>query len=249
MLMANGNSSAFNSLNTFVTSEPAYYSTFFLGNVSGSLNSRSSWFLSGFRRDNNANSIINAQLLDSTGGNYNYSAAVPNPQSRMDLSPCFDFQLTPTNTLTVRYMYDRQKSTNNGVLQFALQAQGYDTLNQENTLQLSDTQVLSDKVINETRFEYIRDRDNQNPLYSTPTITVQGAFTGGGNNEGVIRDAQDHYELQNYTTAALGTHTIRFGGRLRAVRDANESTSGFNGNYTYASSPIAMLPGCPLSTR
>ena len=51
-------------------------------------------------------------------------------------------------------------------------------------MQLSDTQVLSDQVINETRFEYIRDRDNQNPLYNTPTITVQGAFTGGGNNEG-----------------------------------------------------------------
>ena len=36
--MASGNDSAFNSLNTFVTSEPPYYSTFFLGNVSGSLN-------------------------------------------------------------------------------------------------------------------------------------------------------------------------------------------------------------------
>jgi len=234
-VMASGNDSAFNSLNTFVTSEPAYYSTFFLGNLSGSFNSRSSWFFSGFRRDNNANSIINAQLLDPTGGSYNYSAAVANPQSRMDLSPRLDLQLTPSNTLTFRYMYDRQKSTNNGVSQFALQTQGYDTLNQENTLQLSDTQVLSSKIINETRFEYIRDRDNQLPLYSTPTVTVQGAFTGGGNNEGTIRDAQDHYELQNYTTAALGAHAIRFGARLRAVRDANDSTAGFNGNYTYAS--------------
>ncbi len=235
MIMASGNDSAFNSLNTFVTSEPPYYSTFFLGNVSGSLNKSSSWFLSGFRRDNNANSIINAQLLDPTGGTYNYAAAVANPQSRLDLSPRFDFQLTPNNTLTVRYMYDRQKSSNNGVSQFALQTQGYDTLNQENTLQVSDTQILSPRLINETRFEYIRDRDNQTPLFNTPTITVQGAFTGGGNNEGTVQDAQDHYELQNYTTASLGTHSIRFGGRLRAVRDANSSTAGFNGNYTYAS--------------
>jgi hypothetical protein len=235
MIMASGNDSAFNSLNTFVTSEPPYYSTFFLGNVSGSLNKSSSWFLSGFRRDNNANSIINAQLLDPTGGTYNYAAAVANPQSRLDLSPRFDFQLTPNNTLTVRYMYDRQKSSNNGVSQFALQTQGYDTLNQENTLQVSDTQILSPRLINETRFEYIRDRDNQTPLFNTPTITVQGAFTGGGNNEGAVQDAQDHYELQNYTTASLGTHSIRFGGRLRTVRDANSSTAGFNGNYTYAS--------------
>ena len=212
MIMASGNDSAFNSLNTFVTSEPPYYSTFFLGNVSGSLNKNSSWFLSGFRRDNNANSIINAQLLDPAGGTYNYAAAVANPQSRLDLSPRFDFQLTPNNTLTVRYMYDRQKSSNNGVSQFALQTQGYDTLNQENTLQVSDTQILSPRLINETRFEYIRDRDNQTPLFNTPTITVQGAFTGGGNNEGTVQDAQDHYELQNYTTASLGTHSIRFGG-------------------------------------
>ena len=182
--MASGNDSAFNSLNTFVTSEPPYYSTFFLGNVSGSINSRSSWFLSGFRRDNNANSIINAQLLDPTGTSYNYAAAVANPQSRMDLSPRLDLQITPSNTLTFRYMYDRQKSSNNGVSQFALQTQGYDTLNQENTLQVSDTQILSARWINETRFEYIRDRDNQTPLFTTPTITVQGAFTGGGNNEG-----------------------------------------------------------------
>jgi hypothetical protein len=235
MLMASGNDSAFNSLNPFVTSEPPYYSTFFLGNVSGSLSKSSSWFLSGFRRDNNANSIINAQLPDPTGGSYNYAAAVPNPQSRLDLSPRIDFQITPTNTLTVRYMYDRQKSTNNGVSQFALQTQGYDTLNQENTLQVSDTQVLSARLINETRFEYIRDRDNQLPLYTTPTITVQGAFTGGGSNDGTVRDAQDHYELQNYTTAALGAHAIRFGARLRAVRDANDTTAGFNGNYTYSS--------------
>src|SRR5580658_1127184 len=235
MIMASGNDSAFNSLNPFVTSEPPYYSTFFLGNVSGSLSKSSSWFVSGFRRDNNANSIINAQLLDPNGGTYNYADAVSNPQSRMDLSPRIDLQLSPNNTLTFRYMYDRQKSTNNGVSQFALQTQGYNTLNQENTLQLSDTQILSPKVVNETRFEYIRDRDNQLPLFTTPTITVQGAFTGGGNNEGTIRDAQDHYELQNYTSAALGAHAIRFGTRLRAVRDANESTAGFNGSYTYAS--------------
>ena len=235
MIMASGNDSAFNSLNPFVTSEPPYYSTFFLGNVSGSLSKSSSWFVSGFRRDNNANSIINAQLLDPTGGSYNYSAAVSNPQSRLDLSPRFDFQLTPSNTLSVRYMYDRQKSSNNGVSQFALQTQGYDTLNQENTLQISDTQILSARLVNETRFEYIRDRDNQTPLFTTPTITVQGAFTGGGNNEGMIRDAQDHYELQNYTSAALGVHAIRFGGRLRLVRDANDSTAGFNGSYTYSS--------------
>ena len=109
MLMASGNDSTFNSLNPFVTSEPPYYSTFFVGNASGALTKSSSWFASVFRRDNESNSIVNAELLNSSGSAYNYTAAVANPQSRLDVSPRFDFQLGANNTLTVRYMFDRQK--------------------------------------------------------------------------------------------------------------------------------------------
>jgi hypothetical protein len=235
MFLASGNDSAFNSLNPFVTSEPPYYSTFLVGNAGGPVTKGSSWFFNVFHRNNQANSIINAQLLNSSGRSYNYTQAVSNPQSRLSLSPRFDFQLTPMNTLTVRYEYERQADTNDGVSQFALQTQGYDTLNQESTLQISDTQVLSPNLLNETRFQYIRARDNQTPLDGSTTITVQGAFTGGGNNEGTIRDNQDHYELHNYTTWAHGTNSIRFGARVRAVRDSNYTTAGFNGNYTYPS--------------
>jgi hypothetical protein len=190
MLLVNGNDSAFNSLNTFtfVSSEPAYYSTFLLGNVSGSFSSRTSWFFSGFRRDKQANSIINAQLLNTDGQTYDYIQAVSNPQMRLDLSPRLDVQLTKNNTLTVRYMADREADANDGVSQFALQSQAYNTLNQESTVQVSDTQVSGQYLVNETRFEYIRDRDNQLPQNATPTVTVQGAFTGGGNNDGTVRD-------------------------------------------------------------
>src|SRR5580658_10872536 len=72
MFMINGNDSAFNSLNPFVTSEPSYYSTFLTGNVGGALTKKSSWFASVFRRDNQANSIINAEVLGSDGGVSNY---------------------------------------------------------------------------------------------------------------------------------------------------------------------------------
>ncbi|HEY1986271.1 MAG TPA: TonB-dependent receptor [Terracidiphilus sp.] len=234
-VMINGNDSAFNSLNPFVSNEPAYYSTFMVGNVSGALTKNASWFASIFRRDNASNSIVNAELLDSTNGAYNFTTAVANPQSRLDISPRLDFQLSPSNTLTVRYMFDRQKQTNSGVSQFALESQAYNVLNHENTLQLSDTQILSANVINETRFQYTRDRNNQVAQVTDPTVTVQGAFTGGGSNAGVVRDNQDRYELQNYTTAVKGAHSINFGGRLRLTRDANYSTSGFNGNYIYSS--------------
>ncbi len=234
-VMLMGNDSAFNSLNPFVTEEPSYYSTFLVGNAGGALGKQASWFGSVFRRDNASNSIINADVLDASSNPFNYTAAVANPQSRLDVSPRFDFQLSPGNTLTVRYMFDRQKQTNSGVSQFALETQGYNVSNYENTLQVSDTQILSAKTINETRFQYIRDRDNQVAQNTDPTITVQGSFTGGGSNQGIVRDNQDHFELENYTTSAQGAHAIKFGGRFRLVRDRNYSNSGFNGDYIYSS--------------
>ena len=233
-LMVMGNDSTFNSLNPFVSQEPPYYTTFGNGSIGGAMGKNTSWFGSVFLRDNASNSIVNAELLDSNSNAYNYAAAVANPQSRLDVSPRFDFQLGEKNTLTVRYMLDRQKETNSGVSQFALQSQAYDVSNYENSLQVSDTQVLSANAVNETRFQYIRARDNQSALNSDPTITVQGAFTGGGSNAGVVRDNQDRFELENDTTEATGAHAIEFGARLRLTRDASLSTSGFNGNFTYA---------------
>ena len=233
--MINGNDSPFNSLNPFVTNEPPYYSTFLTGNASGALSKQSSWFASVFRRDNKSNSIVNAQLLDGNGGTYNYSAAVANPQSRLDISPRFDFQLGANNTLSIRYMYDRQKQTNSGVLQFALPQQAYNLTSQEHTVQISDTQILGAKTVNESRFQYTRARSNQAAENIDATVTVQGAFTGGGNNEGAVRDNQDRFEFQDYVTQALGKHAMNYGVRLRLTHEFNYSTSGFNGNFIYQS--------------
>jgi len=233
-MMVMGNDSAFNSLNPFVSSEPSYYTTFANGSIGGSLGKKTSWFASVFRRDNASNSIINADLLDANSNVYNYSVAVANPQSRLDISPRFDFQLGEKNTLTVRYMLDRQVQTNSGVSQFALQSQAYNVSNYENSVQVSDTQVLSANAVTETRFQYIRAHDSQIAQNLDPTVTVQGAFTGGGSNAGVVRDNQDRFELENDTTEARGAHAIEFGARFRLTRDANFSTSGFNGNYIYS---------------
>jgi len=234
-LMIMGNDSVFNSLNPFVTDEPPYYTTFMNGSIGGALGKKASWFGSVFNRNNASNSIINAEILDANSNVTNYSAAVANPQSRLDISPRFDFQLGDKNTLTVRYMFDRQRQTNSGASLFALQSQAYDVSNYENSLQISDTQVLSPNAVNETRFQYIRAHNNQTPRSTDPTITVSGAFTGGGNNQGIVRDNQDRFELENYTTVAKGLHAIEFGGRFRLTRDANSTTSGFNGNYIYSS--------------
>jgi len=233
MFMMNGNSSAMNSSSPFAQNQPSYYSTFMVANASGAMTKSSSWFANLFRRDNHGNALINAVVADSNGNATNYSEAVSNPTSRMDFSPRFDFQFGSKNTLTVRYGFNRSKETNDGVSGTSLASQGYDKSSYENTLQVADTQVLTDHVVNETRFQYMRDRGNQTPYDTTPTISVSGDFTKGGNSAGTSHTAQDQYELQNFTLISKGAHALNVGGRLRLNHYSNNSTSGFNGTYTY----------------
>ena len=234
-IMAMGNDSAFNSMNPFVTSEPAYYTLFTSANAGGALGKSASWFTSFFDRQNHSNSIVNALLLDANGNVYNYSTAVSSPQSRLDLSPRFDFQLGKSNTLTVRYGLSRQMQTNAGVSQFSLPSQGYNNSSLENTLQLSDTQILSPSVINETHLQFARDTANQAAQNTSPTIMVQGAFNGGGSSQGINRDTETRIELANNTMIIKAAHSMNVGGRMRLTRDTNYSTAGFNGSYIYSS--------------
>lgn len=235
-IMATGNNASFNSRSPFLTVTPEYYSYGLHGNAGGSLNKTSSWFVSAFRRSNQDVAVINAtQSQDAQGNSIWFRQAVPKTQSRIDINPRFDFQFGQSNTLTVRYGFNRSTAENNGVGQQQLQSQAYNTESMENEIQISDTQILSPRFVNETRFEYSRERSKQTALDHTPTITVTGAFTGGGNNSGDSRSNQDFFELHNFTTGALGSHSIRFGTRLRLNRQASYSNSGANGSYTYDS--------------
>jgi hypothetical protein len=234
-LMTNGNDSAFNSLNPFVTSEPAYHSTFMMGNLGGSLRKNASFFVSVFRRSQQDNAIVNADTsLDANGNPVAFTGAYSNPQTRLDISPRVDLQLSANNTLTLRYSYSNVSDTGDGVGQLALQSQAYNSSSTGHDIQLSDTQILGNSAVNETLFEYRHASSSQAAQSSDPTLIVQGAFTGGGNTLGNLADNQNRFELQNNTSLVHGSHSIKIGTRLRATQDANSSTSGFNGTFTFS---------------
>ena len=182
-----------------------------------------------------------------------FTEAVANPRTRTNISPRIDYQVSKNNTLTARYQYFRDTENNDGIGQFNLPPQAYDSDSTEHTFQISDTQVFGSKIVNETRFQYLRERDSQLPVDTTPGVNVLGSFTSGGNNQGTIIDHQDHYELQNYTSVVHGNHIFKFGGRLRSVRDASFSQSGFNGTFIFSSlnSPedTPSNPNCDIAAN
>ena len=230
-----GNDSAFNANNPFVTEQPPYYSYQFDGDVNGPISKTISYFGSIYNQHGISDSIVNAVVLDSSLNQTTFTQAVSSPSMNLSFTPRIDWQLGKVQTLSLRYELQRNTQTNGGVGQFALESQAYNSDNTEQVLQFSDTQAYGAKVVNQTRFQYIRDRNNQVAQNLSATIAVQGAFTGGGSNLGVNRDNQDHYEFQDQLQIQEGKHDLNMGGRLRALRDSNYSTANFNGQYTFAS--------------
>ncbi|HKU27330.1 MAG TPA: carboxypeptidase regulatory-like domain-containing protein, partial [Candidatus Sulfotelmatobacter sp.] len=230
-----GNDSIFNSHNPFAGAEPGYYTTMYEGSIGGPLGKSASFFFNGQRRNINDLTAVNAQILDGNLAPFNLVESVSNPRHRTNLSPRLDYAVNKNNTLTARYQYFRDTQNNDGVGQFNLPSQGYNDVSEEHTVQIGDTQIIGAKVVNETRFQYLRENDSQNAISTDPTINVRGAFGGGGNNQGTIIDRENHYEFQNYTSMIRGNHSFKFGGRVRTLTLNNYSTSSFNGTFIFSS--------------
>jgi hypothetical protein len=234
-----GNATALNSKNPFIVGPPPdYYSTQYEGHLGGSLRRRLSFFSSAERRNLNDLSVVAAPYVDPTTLQVTtFSGAFPNPRSRTEASQRFDYQVTPSNTLTARYQYWRNNESNDGIDSLTLPTAAFNLLNTEHTFQTTDTQVLSPRTINETRFQYIHQERDQNPVSAAPAISIQGAFVTGGNSGGVSLDTQNRYELQNTTYVSVGKHSFKYGGRLRATTDDTFSNARFNGTYVFGSRP------------
>src|SRR5229473_2712296 len=238
-----GTTAAFNARNPFAnlppgTPQPGNHSTQYNGNIGGPLSKKASFFFNVEGRNVIDLKIVDTPIVDpNTFQIVQFSDVVSNPGTRYNISPRLDYQLTPTNTLTARYQYFHNTDENEGTGQFNLAQQGYNVVNAEHTLQISDTQVVNAKIINETRFQFLRTTNIQTPVSTTPTIQVQGAFATGGNVQGALNDTLDRYELQNYTSMALGKHFVKFGARVRENRDDNFETANFNGAFSFGTRP------------
>jgi len=258
-----GNASAFNARNPFENlppgeSAPDYNTEYYRGNIGGPINKKASFFLDIDRRDIGALNVVNASVVcgdsilnipcPSGTSPYSiltgYSQAVTNPQTRTNLGPRLDYQLTPNNTLTVRYQYYRDVENGNNAGQFNLPETAANLLVVEHTLQATDTQVIGTHVINESRFQFIHDDEENTPVSSLYNVNVGGAFSGVGGAGFGSSDVDKRYEYQNTTFWTAGKHTWKFGGRLRVYDDRNQTSGNFTGTYSFGSrqAPVANCP-------
>ncbi|HEX4756774.1 MAG TPA: TonB-dependent receptor [Terracidiphilus sp.] len=244
-----GNDDVFNTGNPFTTSIPAYHSLMYNGTLSGSLSKSSSYFFSVEQRNNQNASIytVTKDVQDPATGLYiagKVSGGLFSPSTHTNVSPRIDLQLGQKNTLTLRYQFERNNQSG-GIGSLQLPSLSTTSNSIEHTFQLSDSQIISDHIVNETRFQYLRDLDSSAPASTAPQISVPGAFSGGGSRGQHYSDHEDHFELQNLTTMSAGAHAIKFGTRLRYRREADWTNANFNGQFSFTSlnSYLALLNG------
>lgn len=211
------------------SSLPPYKQAFEGFNITGPIKKNKASFTFDFdRRDITENAFILATTLDGT-----VNQGVVTPQTRMTISPRLDYAINDKNTLIVRYQNTTIGQDDNGVGSYSLVSQAYNTKDQENTVQVTETAVLSAKMINETRFQYQHITTTNVAAETTPEINVPGSFAMGGSALGNFGSTQNNLELTNNTTYIAGQHSFKWGTRVREALLSNTSETDFNGVYTF----------------
>jgi hypothetical protein len=235
-----GNQSGMNTGNPFLSPLPSYYSYQYNGTVSGPISKTASFFFSVEQRNINDDSVYylaNAPVFNAATNQYvsePLSGSLYSPTNHLNVSPRVDLQLGQKNTLTLRYQFF-DNSVSGGIGSTSLPSTSNTTKSIEHTVQLDDSQIINDRVVNETRFEYRRANTTETPVSAAPAIGVPGTFSSGGSGDQASTSHSDHYELQNITTMTAGKQAIKFGTWIRDNREALSTDGNFNGNFTFPS--------------
>jgi hypothetical protein len=245
----NFNDESLNARHPFSPNRAPFQSRLFGGSFSGPISQkRSSFFLDFERRDIAENAVVNALVLDAAGNPARFNETILVPQTRTNFSARVDYQLKPNHTLVARFQQGRSGEENGGVGNLSLLSRAFNTSNTDTTFQLTETAVIGASMINETRFQFTRSDRLQQGDNSIATINVRDAFIGGGSQVGRSSYVVNRFELNNASTLISGKHTLKFGGRLRHIKIADDSTQNPAGTYVFTSlnqyrQVLAGVPG------
>ncbi|HKE21592.1 MAG TPA: carboxypeptidase regulatory-like domain-containing protein [Bryobacteraceae bacterium] len=223
-----------NTRNPYAPDKAYFLLNEFEGNAGGPVTKKSSFTVDAQRNMVDNGSITNVVTVNpQTFALEPFAGVLVTPGRYTNVSPRIDYQLSENNTVMFRYGITHSDVRDNGIGAFDLTSRGYHSQFTNQTVQAADT-VLIGKAVNETRFQFYRSASQSIANATGPTTQVLQSFNGGGSTLGQTYDTQNSYELQNYTSLIHGTHSWRFGVRLRGQTDDNVSPQNFNGTFTFS---------------
>lgn len=203
-------------------------------NLNGPLVKRkASFFVEFGRNETDDNELVRATVLDANFNPVQVGQGFLVPRRNTNFSPRLDYAINTNNTLIARYNYNRSRTDNQGIGGFNLPERGYDAVSTFQNIQLTETAVLNPTTINEVRFQYSHSRGENIGDNSIPSLNVSSSFNSGGSQVGHSINKRDSWELNNFTAKQMGTHALKFGGRVRHVKVEDTSPSNFGGTWTF----------------
>lgn len=235
-LYNNFGDSFWNSRNPYAAEKAPFMLDEYGGSLEGPLGKKASFFIAVDGAAVNNGAVINGATLDpNTLAIVNpFTQVFDIPQRRIVVSPRVDDQMTPSDTLSVRYSSSIVDIQHSGVGGFNLVSTGFHNHGDDQTLQIANTKVLGSNTINELRFQFEQTTISSVSDNSSPQINVLNAFTGGGAQLGISSNTLNSFELQDYTTLMHKSHTWNFGFRVRAAALLNTSPINFGGTFVFA---------------
>lgn len=230
------------------------------GNLSGPIiKNRMSFFFDINRNEEDDNDLIRATVLDMNDPNFastEFGIAILSPRDRTNVGMRIEYAINERNTLIGRYNFNRNVSENLGLAGgFSLPVRAYDAVSTNQNVQLTETAVLNATTINETRFQFSRNRNESFGDNTIPVLSVSAAFGGCAvlnatcSQIGHAINQRTSWELNNFTQKQMGLHTFKFGGRMRntIIDDISPNnfggawsfTGGFGPEFDAANNPIA----------
>ncbi|MEA2205650.1 MAG: hypothetical protein QOE77_2426 [Blastocatellia bacterium] len=229
------NDESLNSRNPYSAVRAPYQQRSFNGNLTGPIKAkRASFSLFMARNANDTNSLINATILDElTLKPVQFNQTIITPQVSTNFTGRADVKVNKQHTLVGSFEYNQFSQARQGIGGFALPSRAYRGERRYYGLQLTETTILNEKAINETRLQITHGVYSQTALTALPALNVADSFFSGGSQVGLAANTQNRAELQNFTSWSSGNHFLKIGGRLRYVGIRSIAPSNFGGTYTF----------------
>ena len=232
----NFNDESLNSRNPFAPRRAPYQQRGLNANLTGPIIPKRASFAFYFGHyASEGNSVINATVLDPvTLKPALFNQTLVTPQANDNFGLRGDLKINKKHTLVANYEYGQFAQNLQGVGGFSLPSRAYRGSRKYHNLQATETAIINEKTINETRLQIGRSIFRQRASTALPALNVAESFFGGGAQVGSASSQQDRIELQNFTSWSTGRYFLKIGGRIRNVRIRSISPSNFGGTYTFA---------------
>ncbi len=229
------NDESLNSRNPFTTVRAPYQQRSYTFNVSGPIVAKRASFSAYFGRYvSDGNSVVNATTLDPVTLKpvfVNQSFITPDKNTYGNGRA--DLKINKIHTIVGRFNFSKSTQDLQGIGGFSLPSRAYSGRRSNFTLQITETALLNEKTVNETRFQYIRSRFSQASVLDAFALNVLESFSGGGSQVGAASNRQNRAELTNFTSWTHGNHFLKVGARIRYVNIDSISPGNFGGTYTF----------------